>query len=61
MPAEWCDFFRKALTRNNITRIRRLAEEARALDPDLATWMVERTAQYDMDGLKRLLHGEPEP
>ena len=56
MPAKWRDFFREALARNNITRIRRLAEEARALDPDLAAWMIERTAQYDMDGLKRLLH-----
>jgi two-component system sensor histidine kinase/response regulator len=55
MPGKWCESLKESLVRNNITRIRKLAEEAQALDPALADWMLERTARYDIDDLKRLL------
>ena len=55
MPAEWCESFRIALGRNNITHIRRLAEESQAIDPALAAWMRGRVGQYDLDGLNRLI------
>jgi CheY-like chemotaxis protein/anti-sigma regulatory factor (Ser/Thr protein kinase) len=54
MSAEWREDFRQALARKNITRIRKLGEEARATDPVLAAWLLERAGQYDVDGLKQL-------
>jgi signal transduction histidine kinase/CheY-like chemotaxis protein len=54
MSAEWREEFRQALARKNITRIRKLGEEARATDPVLAAWLLERAGQYDVDGLKQL-------
>lgn len=57
MSAEWCESLREALVRNNITRIRKLAEEAHVIDPVLADWMYERAVRYDIDELKRLNGG----
>jgi PAS domain S-box-containing protein len=54
MAPEWCEEFRQALARKNITRIRMLGEEAQAVDPQLSAWMLERAGRYDIDGLKKL-------
>jgi response regulator RpfG family c-di-GMP phosphodiesterase len=58
MPGKWCESLKESLARNNITRIRNLAEEAQVLDPALSDWMLERTARYDINGLKRLVDGK---
>jgi PAS domain S-box-containing protein len=55
MPSDWCKVFRKMLAVKNITRIRRLGEEAHASDPQLSAWMLERVARYDLESLKVLL------
>jgi hypothetical protein len=54
MPADWLDEFSQALLRNNITRIRRLGEEASVIDPCLSAWVLERIEVYDLEGLKKL-------
>jgi PAS domain S-box-containing protein len=54
MPAEWIGALDEALARNNITRLRKLADEARKLDPDLAEWMQEKASQYDLEELKKV-------
>ena len=54
IPSEWLELFRQALARNNITRIRKLAEEIRGIDSDLASWLLELVSRYDLEGLKRL-------
>jgi len=53
-PADWCDAFRQALALGNITKMRRLAEEAQTFDPRLAGFLLERVALYDLNELKRL-------
>jgi PAS domain S-box-containing protein len=55
MSAEWCEDFRLALIRKNITRIRRLGEEAKEVDQQLSAWILERAGAYDLDGLKGLV------
>jgi CheY-like chemotaxis protein len=52
---EWCDALRKALMLGNITKIRRLGEEARATDPLLADFLLQRVALYDLNELKKLI------
>jgi CheY-like chemotaxis protein len=54
MPADWLEEFSQALFRNNITRIRRLGEEASVIDPCLSAWVLERVELYDLEGLKKL-------
>jgi len=54
MSSEWRAAFRQALARKNITRIRKLGEEAQERDPLLSAWLLERAGLYDMDGLKKL-------
>lgn len=54
MSPEWREAFALAMTRKNITRIRKLGEEAKAIDPILSVWLLERAALYDLDGLKKL-------
>jgi PAS domain S-box-containing protein len=54
ISSEWLHSFREALSRKNITRIRRLGEEARETDPVLSAWILERAGLYDLDGLKKL-------
>jgi len=54
MSPDWRDEFRQVLARNNITRIRKLGEEAKERDPLLSAWLLERVGLYDMDGLKKL-------
>jgi PAS domain S-box-containing protein len=58
MPDEWREAFHEALARNNITRIRRLGEEARETNPALAAWLLERAGLYDLEGLRKLDDGE---
>lgn len=54
MSPEWCEEFRQALVRKSITRIRKLGEKAKEIDPVLSVWLMERAALYDLDGLNRL-------
>ncbi len=54
MPDEWSVNFRDALNRKNITRIRKLGEDAKDLDPVLSAWILDRVLLYDIDGLKKL-------
>jgi DNA-binding response OmpR family regulator len=54
MSPEWREEFRLALARKNITRIKGLVEEAKGVDPALASWLLERTLRYDLDALMRL-------
>jgi len=54
MSAEWCEAFCSALSRSSITRIRKLADEVREIDPLLSSWMLARADVYDLDGLKKL-------
>jgi hypothetical protein len=44
--------FRQALGRKNINRI--LGEEAKAANPQLSAWLLERAGRYDLDGMKKL-------
>ncbi|MBT0664720.1 Cache 3/Cache 2 fusion domain-containing protein [Geobacter pelophilus] len=55
MSAEWNEAFLEALARKNITRIRKLGEEARASDPALSAWLLERAGMYDLEGIKQLV------
>jgi PAS domain S-box-containing protein len=55
MPPEWRVAFREALARNNITRIRRLGEEAQVVDPELSAWLLARAVMYDLAGMQKLL------
>jgi len=57
MPPEWCEAFRQALVRKNITRLRKLGEEAKAIDPILSSWLLERAGLYDLSGLRKLSEG----
>ncbi|MBT0664719.1 response regulator [Geobacter pelophilus] len=57
VSAEWRNEFRHALARNNITRIRRLAEDAREYDPELSSWLLERAGLYDLKACKDLCGG----
>jgi signal transduction histidine kinase/CheY-like chemotaxis protein len=54
MSPEWREEFRQALARNNVTRIRKLGEEAKEADPQLAALLLERAGMYDLEGLKTL-------
>lgn len=54
MSAEWCEAFCSALNRSSITRIRKLADEAREIDPLLSSWILTRAEMYDLGGLKKL-------
>ena len=54
MPDTWREAFGEALARKNITRIRKLGEEAEQHDPALSSWLLERAGLYDLDGLKKL-------
>jgi CheY-like chemotaxis protein len=54
MSGPWRKAFAEALAMGSITRLRDLGEEARAADPDLAAYVLERAARYDMNGLKKL-------
>jgi CheY-like chemotaxis protein len=54
MSPEWRAAFRQALARKNITRIRRLGEEAKQADPALSAWLLDRAGVYDVDGLMKL-------
>jgi CheY-like chemotaxis protein/anti-sigma regulatory factor (Ser/Thr protein kinase) len=55
MSAEWNEMFIEALARKNITRIRKLGEEARESDPVLSAWLLERAGMYDLEGIKQLV------
>ncbi|MBU1567334.1 MAG: response regulator [Proteobacteria bacterium] len=57
MSPEWCTSFRAALTRKSITNIRKLGEEAQGIDPLLSSWILERVALYDLNGLSKLTEG----
>ncbi|MBT0664721.1 transporter substrate-binding domain-containing protein [Geobacter pelophilus] len=54
MSAEWLQSFSEALNRKNITRIRRLGEQAREANPVLSAWILERAGLYDLEALKKL-------
>ncbi len=54
MPIEWRGNFRDSLNRKNITRLRKLGEDAKELDPVLSAWIIEKVLLYDIDGLKKL-------
>ncbi|MBA4368626.1 MAG: hypothetical protein C0403_13425 [Desulfobacterium sp.] len=54
MSSEWREVFRQELARNNITRIRKLGEEAKEIDPVLSAWILEKAARYDIEVLKKL-------
>lgn len=54
MTEEWREAFSKALDRKNITAIRKLGARAGEADADLSSWMCERAALYDLEGLKSL-------
>ncbi|CAK0770899.1 putative Multi-sensor hybrid histidine kinase [Gammaproteobacteria bacterium] len=54
MPHEWRKEFQQVLARKNITRMRKLGEEAKAIDPVLSTWMLERITHYDLNELEKL-------
>lgn len=58
MPNKWCEEFRQALVRKNITRIRKLGEEAKYVDMALSEWIVERVGRYDLNRLKELFKEE---
>jgi len=52
---EWREAFGQALARKNITRIRKLGEEAKKNDPVLSEWVLERAGVYDLDELMKLM------
>jgi len=54
MSMAWKMAFKQMLLHGNISRIRRLGEEAKQIDPILANWILEKAARYDLDGLKQL-------
>lgn len=54
MNQKWRLELKEALVRNNITRIRRLGEEAKEVDPVLYVWILERAGTYDLNELKKL-------
>jgi len=54
MSSEWRAAFQQALARKNITRIRKLGEEAKERDPVLSAWLLERAGLYDLDSLIKL-------
>ena len=58
MSAEWRAAFREALARKNITRIRKLGEEAKDTDPLLSAWLLERVGLYDLDVLNRIIDND---
>jgi PAS domain S-box-containing protein len=55
MPAEWISAFQLALASGNITRIRKLGEEAKGIDPALSVWLLERAETYDIEELSKLI------
>jgi CheY-like chemotaxis protein len=58
MSPEWREAFKQALARKNVTRIRKLGEEAKERDALLSAWLLERVALYDLEGLKKLGNGD---
>jgi PAS domain S-box-containing protein len=54
MAPEWREAFGEALGRKNITRLRKLGEEARESDARLADWLLARIDLYDLESLKKL-------
>jgi signal transduction histidine kinase/ActR/RegA family two-component response regulator len=54
MSPAWREEFRQALARKNITRIRKLGEDAVGIDPVLAAWLLERVSSYDLGGIQKL-------
>jgi CheY-like chemotaxis protein len=57
MSPEWREAFREALSRNNITRIRKLGEEAKEIDPMLSDCVIDHARLYKLDELKSLPNG----
>jgi CheY-like chemotaxis protein len=55
MSEAWRAEFKQAMALANITRLRHLGEEAKAADPALAAFLLERAASYDLAGLQKLL------
>jgi PAS domain S-box-containing protein len=55
MSAEWLKTFKLALSRGNITQIRKLGQEVLDKDPVLSAYLLSRADVYDLDGLKKLI------
>ncbi len=55
MPSVWREEFIEALKRKNITRIRKLGQDAKETDPSLSSWMLEKIIAFDLEGLKKLI------
>lgn len=56
--AAWRELFPQALEEGSITRLRRLGEEAKEINPPLSAYVLGRGALYDTDGLMKLEAGE---
>jgi signal transduction histidine kinase/CheY-like chemotaxis protein len=53
-PADWREAFAQALSHGSIAVIRSLGEAAKAFDPLLSAYILDRVASYDLNGLKGL-------
>lgn len=58
MSPEWHAAFTQALAQGSITRLRRLGEEAKKIDPVLSAYVIERVSLYDLNGLKILCRAD---
>lgn len=55
MAPDWIENFKQAMAQGSISRLKKLAESIETLDHDLAKYILDATATYSIESLKRFI------